>query len=134
MALSNLSQSSFNSKANFYMRSQYIGPRVYHTGSLIIALVRPCVQVSFLKYLRDCSLGFSLILHEDQWNKRSYSAGILKKIFIGRLRGLSFKNLGFWVFSRYWIFFCMMLEGNRAHYLSMVGYLEKIVIRDPSGD
>ena len=48
-------------------KPNYFGPQVYPMGSLVITLVvclSVCVFVSVFKYLRDCLLFFSEILHE----------------------------------------------------------------------
>ena len=60
-------------------------------------------------------------------------AGILKKN-----QGLSVKNRFFWTFSPKPVIkvsiFCIVVESNRAHLVSMVLYLGKILIRDYLGD
>ena len=59
----------------------------------------------------------------------------LGKILIRGLRGIKCQKFGFWGFfsktcHQKFQTFCMMVEGNRAHYLSMVPYLGKILIWD----
>ena len=59
----------------------------------------------------------------------------LGKILIWGLRGIKCQKLGFLdIFSETahykFIIFWMIVEGNRAHYLSMVVYLRKILIQD----
>ena len=63
----------------------------------------------------------------------------LRKILIRGLRGIKCQKFGFfYIFSEtgHWKFliFCMMVEGNRGHHLSVVPYLRKILIRDQLRD
>ena len=57
----------------------------------------------------------------------------LGKILIWGLRGIKCQKFGFLdIFSETvhykFLIFCMMVEGNRGYYLSVVPYLEKILI------
>ena len=60
------------------------------------------------------------------------------KILIWGLGGIKCQKLGFLdIFSerghQKFLFFCMMVEGNRRHHLSVVPYLGKILIRGLRG-
>ena len=62
----------------------------------------------------------------------------LGKILIWGLRGIKCRKFRFLdIFSENghekFLIFCMMLEGNRGHHLSVVPYLGKILIRGLSG-
>ena len=62
----------------------------------------------------------------------------LEKNLIRGLRGIKCQRFGFLdIFSetvhQKFLIFCMMVEGNRGHHLSVVPYLEKILIRGLRG-
>ena len=59
----------------------------------------------------------------------------LGKILIRGLRGIKCQKFGFFdilleTAHQNFLIFCMMVEGNRGHHLSMVPYLGKILILD----
>ena len=61
-------------------------------------------------------------------SNKSDMAGISKKILIQGLRGIKCQKLGFLdmfleIGHEKFLISCMMVEGNRAHLLSMVLYL-----------
>ena len=63
----------------------------------------------------------------------------LEKILIWGLRGIKCQKFRFLdIFSetgyQKFLIFCMTLEGNRRHHLSVVPYLGKILILDQLGD
>ena len=62
-------------------------------------------------------------------------AGILEKILIQELRGIKCKKFGLLdIFldtdHKVFLICCMMIEGNKAHHLTMMPHLGKILIRD----
>ena len=57
-------------------------------------------------------------------------AGTLKKVVIRGSRGIKYLKLGFWGIitdtdHRKFLIFCLMVEGDRLHHLSVVLYLGK---------
>ena len=103
-----------------------LDPEVYPLGSMLIfpcSFVRPSVVLwSVFKYPWHCSLNCAWNLRSIKWN---FWHGLIWKISI-------WGSMGDWV-SKIWVsdifseinhsiflIFCMLVEGNRAHQMSMV--------------
>ena len=102
------------------------GPRVYPMGSI---LVRLSVCLSVIEYLRDCPLVFLKLCMKLGFNKvkKVMLTKFWKKNLNAGIKGIKYQNLGFLEILKF-LDFCMMVEDNRAHHLSIMPYLEKILI------
>ena len=75
---------------------------------------------------------------EGNWGHHLSVVPYLGKILIRGLRGIKCPKFGFLdIFSETghfkFLIFCMMVEGNRGHHLSVMPYLGKILIRGLRG-
>ena len=122
-----ISHSNIFFKQNFLLK--YFGPHVYLTGSYVVTLVCPSVlglslnisETSDYFFLKFCiRLGVNKIKNVAQ-------PKFWKKILIHGLRGFKCQKFVFFdIFAETaqlkFLIFCMMVEGNKGHHLSLMPY------------
>ena len=117
---------------------------VRYLGKILIRGLRgiKCQKVRFLDIFSETShqnfLFFCMMIEGNRGHHLNV-VQYLGKILIQGLRGIKCQKFRFLdIFSetshQKFLIFCMTIEGNRQHHLSVVPYLGKILILDQLGD